>query len=374
MFLWQLLGKLDPDRFMPTVVSLRDLGALGEKIESLGVHVHTLDMKGELRDVLRILKLSRLMRSLRPDLIQGWMYHGNVAAEYARVVARLDTPVLWSVHHSILDLAREKKGTRWLIKHSARIAKRVSTIQFCSMASKNQHERLGYPPQLSIVIPNGFDCEYFRPRPETRDQMRKEVGVPTNAKVIGHVARYHPMKDHENFIRAAACYASSEPRAKFLLVGRGVDESNTPLVNLRSSLGLTDKMAFMGERGDMAMLFQSFDLYSSSSSYGEAFPLVVGEAMASGVPCVVTDVGDSAFIVGDTGLTVPSRDHEALAAGWRALLNESAESRTWRCRAARARILEHFTLKAVAEQFSDLYQRLHRIDTRSVSTLTPPVS
>lgn len=374
MFLWQLLGELDRDRFVPTVVSLRDRGTLGDTIEALGVRVHTLNLRGNVRGALSMLDLPRLMRKLRPDLIQGWMYHGNLAAIYARVPARLDTPVLWSIHHSIQDLAREKRTTRWLIKHSRWAAKAVSAIQYCSIASKNQHEALGYPPQLSVAIPNGFDCERFRPCPERRDQLRNDLGVPSNAKVIGHIARYHPMKDHANFIRAAACYASSETRARFVLAGRGVDESNAELVKLRADLGLQDRMFFLGEHDDTPILFQAFDLCSSSSAYGEAFPLVVGEAMASGVPCVVTDVGDSALIVGDTGLTVPARDHDALAAGWRALLDESAESRTWRCRAARARILEHFTLTAAANQFADLYQRLHRSDTRSISARTSPVS
>ena len=177
----------------------------------------------------------------------------------------------------------------------------------------------GFDAAKLTVIPNGFDSSRFRPDPAARDEVRREIGVAPDAPLIGLVARYDPFKDHATFLRAAAALVRTRPDARFLLCGNRVDAGNAELVEQIASLGLAEHVRLLGPRRDVQRIYAALDVLAQSS-ISEAFPLVLGEAMASGVPCAATDVGDSALIVGDTGRIVPPRNPEALAGAWADLL------------------------------------------------------
>ena len=171
------------------------------------------------------------------------------------------------------------------------------------------------------MIPNCFDTDVFSPSEEARQTILQELGLSSSSTLIGLIGRYHPMKDHYNFIRAADHLSKSHSDVHFLLVGNKVDVDNKELTDFIKSRNLTSKFHLLGERKDINRLTASLDIASSSSYFGEGFPNVIGEAMACGVPCVVTDVGDSGWIIADTGLVIPPRDPEAMASAWRELLN-----------------------------------------------------
>ncbi|BDM78690.1 hypothetical protein AM10699_15590 [Acaryochloris marina MBIC10699] len=228
-------------------------------------------------------------------------------------------------------------------------------IAYVSKTSQEQHEKLGYATQKSCVIPNGFDTSLFVPSAEKRNAFRNELNLTEAETVIGIAARYHPMKDHHNFLTAAALLVPKFPNVHFVLVGDGVDESNTTLTELVKTARLQQHVHLLGKRIDMPNIFAALDILTSASAYGEAFPLVVGEAMSCQVTCVVTDVGDSAFLVGDTGIVVPTKDPESLANSWSTLITRTPEQRFLMGKAARQRILDSFSLESIVKQYEGMY-------------------
>jgi len=341
------------------VLSLRDEGAYGRKIRDLGVPVYTLGMRRGLPGPGALTRLRALVRQQQPDLIQGWMYHGNLAAWLAQRMA-LGRPVLvWNIRHSLYGLSGEKRMTRQVIRANRLLSRWADAILYNSELSRKQHAAFGFADGRGRVIPNGFDLDRLRPDREQGAQVRRTLGIPDTARVVGHVARFHPMKDHALFLRAAVRVAEENQDVCFLLVGREVELENPALKELIPK-DLEDRFLCLGERQDIVSLMQAMDLFCLSS-WSEAFPNVLGEAMATGVPCVTTDVGDSAFIVGDTGVVVPSGDDDALFNGLMGVLDKAPEGRRALGRGARERIEANFGLAAVVDQYANLYENLAAI-------------
>ena len=189
--------------------------------------------------------------------------------------------------------------------------------------------------------------------------MRGELGLAPDALLIGLIGRYHPQKDHATFLRAAAILARSRPDVRFVLAGAGVDSSNATLAELLRTPDLSARVHLLGERSDMPRVNAALDIATSSSSYGEALSLAVAEAMACAVPCVVTDVGDSALLVGKTGVAVPPADAEALAGGWGRLISAGPEARRELGAAARHRAEEHYSVRSIVRSYEELYLSLN---------------
>lgn len=364
MTLFKLLEQTNRKRFDPVVVSLVDQGALRERIEALGIEVHTTRMKPGRPTPAGLWRLIKLIRRIKPELLLGWMYHSCFAAEVANLLSGRRSPVVWSVHYSISSLATEKKLTAAVIRFCGFISKLPAKIVFVSRDGQNQHARLGYLSENSCVIPNGIDVEEFVPSATARSSVRAELGLSSDVFLTGLIGRYHPMKDHANFLKAAALISKTHPATHFLLVGRGVDEENRELCDSIRELNLDGRVHLLGERQDTARLAAALDVFTVSSSYGESCPIVIGEAMACGVPCVVTDVGDAAWIVGETGRVVPSRDAAALASAWKEMIELGADGRQALGLRARARVIEHFPIQAIMAQYEDLYETVLARDVR----------
>ncbi len=361
MMLYKLLSGADSRRFRHAVVSLGRPSRLDPRINSLGVPVHNVGMRpARLPTPSQLRRLAAAVRGIDPHLVHGWMYHGSLAAQLAARMAAPRAPVVWSIHSCNDDLTLEKRLTAAIIRLCRRLSARPARIIYVSEASRRQHEQMGYEAARAHVIPNGFDTTHFAPSSEARASVRAELGVSEDHLLIGLIGRFHPMKDHINFLRAAALLSEDYHAARFLLVGREVDASNAVLRRLIARWGLEGRALLLGERGDIPRLIAASDICALSSSYGESFPLVVGEAMACGVPCVVTDVGDAARLVGQTGLVVPPRDSEALAEAWRELIRLGSDGRTQLGEAARQRIRENFLLANVIAQYETLYQTVLR--------------
>jgi glycosyltransferase involved in cell wall biosynthesis len=374
MMLYKLLAETDRARFYPVVISLMHHAALRERIEALGIAVHTTKMRPGLPTPMGLWRLVRLIRRLKPDLILGWMYHSCLAAQLANIFSSQRAPILWSIHYSISSLHREKRITAAAIRVCAFLSKLPAQIIFVSRAAQLQHKPLGYSLENSCVIPNGIDVTEFVPSTEARLSVRSELGLPGNAFLIGLMGRYHAMKDHSNFLRAAALLSKLHPEAHFLLIGRKVDRENQKLCQSIQELGLVQQTHLLGERHDVPRLAAALDVFSLSSSYGESFPNVIGEAMACGVPCVVTDVGDAAWILGSTGRVVPPRDPSALAEAWQEMIDLGPGGRLALGREARARVIERFTLESVVARYDALYENvLAREAPEEFASTTPSV-
>jgi glycosyltransferase involved in cell wall biosynthesis len=356
--LYKLLSRMDRARFDPLVISLVDNGSLAVRIAELDIRVFSCGMQPGFPNLGSVFKLTRLLRAFKPHLLQGWMYHGNLAAQTAAVTLAEKTPVVWNIRGSHHLLSEEKFMTAATIWIGARLSPLPSRIIANSALSAELHQRrLAFSKRRWAIIPNGFELEKFTPSENARSDVRSELGLPPNTLLIGLIGRYHPVKDHANFLRAAMIFRKGAPGVHFLLAGTGVDDSNAALREQRAALGLLGRTHLLGERNDMARITAALDIATSSSS-SEAFPNVIGEAMSCGVPCVVTDVGDSAWLVGDTGLAVPARDSDALSRAWMELCAGGA----WRRRAlgatARERIAAHFSMAAVAAQYEQLYDQI----------------
>lgn len=349
--LLKLCSRIDRERFAPSVVSLWDKGTIGPKIEALGIPVFALGINPRRPSPAGLLRLRSLVRQQQPDLLQGWMYHGNLAAS----MAHFGKPVVWGVRQSLYDLRDERPLTRCVIRLNAYRSRSATAIVYNSRVSAGQHQAVGFDAAAARVIPNGFDVELFRPDESARRELRLELGVAPHAPLIGLIARYHPMKDHLNFLRAAARLAVPDREVRFVLAGRGVDGANRALTAAVRELRLQDRVFLLGERDDVARFTAALDIATSASAWGEGFANSIGEAMSCAVPCVVTEVGDSAWIVGDTGKVVPARDPAALAAAWHSLIESGATALEALGHTARRRVIENFALRAVVKQYEDLY-------------------
>jgi glycosyltransferase involved in cell wall biosynthesis len=330
-------------------------------IERLGVRVETLRMQRGLPSPGAIVSLVKHLRAFRPDLIQTWMYHADLLGALARPLVGARPRLVWNIRQSDLDPRHTGRGTRLVARLNGLVSYLApDRIICCSQRAREVHRALGYRDRCLTVIPNGFDLERFRPDDAARAQLRTELGVPAAAPLLGLVARFDPQKDLPTFLQAAALVRAARPESRFLLSGTGMERGNPVLGGWIAAAGLNDAIHLLGPRTDTPRVFAALDLLVSSSAYGEGFPNVVGEAMACGVPCAVTDVGDSGLIVGATGGVVPPRDPAALAAACLRLLAEPPEDRERRGAAARERIAANYSLARIAERYAELYQSLQR--------------
>lgn len=357
MMLYKLLCGLDRAAFAAEVLSLTDIGPLGTRIRELGVPVHALGLRRGLPDPRALARLVRRLSHDLPDVVQTWMYHADLLGGLAAKLAG-GIPVVWNMRQSNLSPSVNRRRTLLVVRACARLSRWLPARVVCgSQAARQAHARLGYDATKMCIIPNGFDLTAFVPDAGARRSVRHELGLADDAVLIGLVARFDPQKDHRTFVEAAALLRRQQPAVHFVLCGDGVTWQNEALAGWIAAAGLRERCHLLGRRDDVPGLTAALDV-ATSSSIGEGFPNAVGEAMACGVPCVVTAVGDSAAVVGPTGVVVPPRDPPALAAGWRALLALGPAGRRCLGQAARRRIAERFSLPAVVAQYERLYREL----------------
>lgn len=358
MMLYRLLLHSDREKFDYQVISMTDIGAVGDKIQALGVPVRELGMRRGVPNPLGVVRLARWLKSDLPDVVQTWMYQADLVGGLAAAMAG-GIPVAWGIHSTELDPRTEKRSKIWTVRACARLSGWLpAKIVCCANASRSVHTRLGYNKGKMLVIPNGCDLTTFAPDPQARPSVRSELGLQEGTPLVGLVARFDSPKDHLTFVRAAAHLRARAPEVRFLLCGDGITWENRQLTGWIDSVGMRSAFRLLGRRQDVPRLTAALDVASSCSSYGEAWPLVVGEAMACGVPCVVTDVGDCALMVGDTGRVVPPKDPETLASAWHELLALSPDARTRLGSAARRRTEEHFSLDSAVAKYEGLYREI----------------
>ena len=353
--LHKLATRFDRNLFETIVVSLTTKGLMGELLEANGVPVIALNASGYLGMVAVLPRLVAILKKYNPHLVQGWMYHGNVAASAAVWLGRRPLPVLWNVRYSLDNLKHEKRLTAATIYLGVPFSRLSSRVLYNSAVSAKQHEEIGYPVEKTAVISNGFDTNMFKPSNVLRTKARKELGVEGDEVLVGMVAQFRPHKMHAYFLETAAICAKKLGNVRFVLVGRGVDNANKEITALISKFELDDIVSLKGERDDIHQLLPALDAHVLSSA-AEGFPNVMGEAMACGIPCVATDVGDCAWVAGETGRIVPPHRPDLLAQALIEILEEPQPAKEERSRQARQRIENLFSLDAIAGK----YQRLYR--------------
>jgi glycosyltransferase involved in cell wall biosynthesis len=340
-----------------SVIQLVGEGVYTARLRSLGIPVHSLGLQAARPSLRAIGTLRTLVNELKPDLIQGWMYHGNLAAELAKAFYTGPVLTVWNVRHSIDSMSDEKVLTRWVIRLGARFSKRPARIIYNSKAAAVQHEMLGYQESARVVIANGFDIDRFRFSSIARDRVRSNLGIPNDSFIVGMVARNHPIKDHINLVESANLLGNSGVDIRFVLAGAGTDAVDAAYRKRLHDMRITNRFHFLGEFDDIPALMSAIDVLVLPSR-SEAFPNVLGEAMACMRPCIATDVGDCAAILGDCGTIIPPRSPSALAAAIQTMYLKSAVERADIGIRARERVEQFFGLSKIAVQYRTLYDTL----------------
>lgn len=351
-----LTAPIQSDRHC--VITMGDAGVFGPRLRDAGIAVYALNMKSPAGAAKGLWRMYQLLRELRPDVVQTWMYHadliGGVVARLAGIKA-----VAWGIRNSGADLEKSSRSAKVLSWLCARVSRFVpAVIVACADNAAQRHQQWGYRADRMLVIPNGYDLSCWRPDQAARDAVRAEWGWTDNESVIGSVARWNPLKDHANLLAAFTLSAQTNPYLRCVLIGHGMDASNAELMALIARHGIVDKVTLLGRRDDVPRLMNALDIHVLSSR-AEGFPNVVAEAMASGVACVVTDVGDAARIVGESGWIAAPQNAQALSQALdQAVAYLGTEQLDERVRAGRERVGRLFSLEAMVNAYYVVWRRL----------------
>ena len=338
------------------VISLSDMGYFGRKISDLGVPVIPLGVKSIFLSFLRLPELYRLISINKPDIIQGWMYQGNIVAWLCKTFFNPKAALIWGIRHTLYDIKKEKNMIRLFIFASKLLSKYPNIIVYNSRVSLKQHSAYNFYNNKSIVIDNGFDTNKFYPSESSKKLIRKRLNIIDDKLIFANFSRFHPMKNHKQFINVALRLLKNN-NFHFLLVGKDVDNNNLELISLIPSKYLKS-FSFLGARGDVDDLMKATDILCITSSWGEGFPNVLGESMASGVYCIATDVGDSRYIVGDLGIIVPADNEQALYIAMEEASNMSDQERNVIGKKSREKIIDDFSINAMVDSFLNLYTKI----------------
>lgn len=341
------------------IISLTDCGEIGERIKQLGCKVYSINFNNKLIDnINKIPLMVSIIKEIDPNIIHTWMYHANFIGG---LICRLSgyKNIIWGIHQSDFDKKTTKIETRIIIKMCSIFSSYIpKKILFCSNNSKLLHEQYGYPIKKNVLIPNGFDYNNYYFDICGRDKIRRDIGLTENDLVVGVVARYDPQKNYKGFIDAAAIVSKSIKNVKYILVGNGIIQENDELMGYIKTNNIEGDLYLFGLRKDIKDIMSAFDIYVSSSNSGEAFPIVLGEAMLCERICVVTDVGDSKEIVGEYGFVVEKNNCALLAEKIVYALQQDYELRRMIGHNARTEIIKKYSIQKISHEHEVLYNEV----------------
>jgi glycosyltransferase involved in cell wall biosynthesis len=361
--LYRLIGATSAG-FEHAVVSLHQEGVYAKPIRDRGISVTALGMPRGRVTIEGLRQLRRITREYRPNVVQTRLDHANLIGG---LVARFAgaPPVVWAVHSTDLGPLRFSWKTRIVRRICAQLSRALPrSIVSDARSSAALHEKIGFSHEKFVVVPNGVDPAAFRPDPEARRRVRQLWGASSDELLLGCVARWDPLKDHENLLRALKLLKDRGAVFRCVLIGREMTAENRELQALIERWAVADRLVLAGPSGDVPAVMNALDLHVLPSR-SESLPVAVVEAMACGTPCVVTDVGDSRYIVGDTGWVARARDAEALADAVQAALTEYRRgSLRARAESCRARIVSDFSLARMAAEYAALWTKVAQAQSR----------
>lgn len=349
-------SHLGNSHFQHVVVSLTDVGKIGPQLQLNGVEIRTLGMRSAFGVPTVLWRLVRLIRSIHPDIVQTWMYHADLLGGLAARMAG-NRRVIWGVRTTDISAGGSLATVivRWLC---ARLSHWVPQVIVCAAeASRQSHIAVGYDAMKMVVVPNGYDFSWLKASSDEQQSLREQCGINLNDLVLGSLGRFHAVKDQENFVRAAGLLAPQCPQLRYLMVGRGLDWDNSQLVNWIDRSGCKDRFVLLGERKDVPQCLAAMDVFCLHSRT-EGFPNVLAEAMAMGLPCVTTDVGDAAMLLADTGVVVKKENSAGLAQGVEWLLTLDQDARYALGMSAKARVEAEFSMARARERFEEIYRQV----------------
>jgi glycosyltransferase involved in cell wall biosynthesis/ubiquinone/menaquinone biosynthesis C-methylase UbiE len=340
------------------VISLSGRDWYSSRLEASGIAVRHIRSASVVSVIPGLIKLYWLMRKSRADLVQAWMYRGNFMAGICSRLA--GKPVLWNIRCSTLEPLR--LGSRILARAGGKLARWIPDYVInCSVESARLHASLGYDRAEGGVIANGYDPEIFFPDDRRNPGFRESLGIDAQTFMVGAIGRWHPQKGLPELLRSLRALNDRGISARLLMAGRGLSEANADLMRLIDETGCRDLTILLGERSDIPDIARVPDVHVLASIGTEGFPNVVAETMLSGTPNVVTNIGDAARIVGDTGWVVEPKNSTALADGLESAYREWRSSpAAWKQRreSARQRIIDNFTLERMVQSYENVWLRV----------------
>ncbi len=349
LYLLRLLSQLDANLIESKVICLRSVGVVGERMKQLGIAVEGLEMQPSKPTLTGFLKLIRILMNEKPDVLMTWLYHADLMGLLAGKLTGVKN-IIWNIRSADMDMSQYHPLSAWVVRLCTFLSGFPSVIFVNSRAGLTAHQQAGYRPRRWEWIPNGVNVDEFLPNKKAAGLLRKSLNLPLNTPLVGMLARVDPMKDHATFLRAARKVAELQPKVHFLLAGEGCVPENGQLSHLINENQLQGKIHLIGLRQDVSALFAGLDVYLSSS-ITEGFPNAIAEAMACGVPVAATDAGDSAYLIGETGLITPVGNAQALAESCLFLLNETKLNKQNRRGLTRKRIVENFDLRHSVKKY-----------------------
>lgn len=349
--LYKLLSHIDQSKYDVKVISMIDNGFYGEKIKKLGINVYHLNMKPKQLNIMAFIKACKLIKGA--DILQTWMYHANIFGYLINKIVRGEK-IIWGIRHANLDRGKNKYRTLLIVKICAKLSKNVDHVISCSQIAVKTHIDYGYFPDNIITIPNGFEMNKFTYNKVAKKQLLYELKITSNPFVISLVGRWDVLKDHKNFFQALRLVAQVKNNFIAILCGSNINYTNKELKDLVLLNQLRNKVFLLDKRNDIPRIMSASDILVSSSS-GEGFSNVIGEAMACETPCVVTNTGDSAYIVGKTGLVIEKQDPKQLAKAILKMMDMKKYELRELGKEARNRITENYDIINIVKNYEALY-------------------
>ena len=347
-FLHNILSSdLIKKKYNNTVISLISEGHYGPLLKKAGINVVTLDMKYGSLNLGPIWKFYRILKKQKPEILQGWMYNGNLVALLGKLFFSKKSKLAWNIRLTLEIFLEMKLFTRVSIKLGKFFSSIPNSIIYNSNRSIDQHESLGFKNNKNIFVPNGFDVDEWRPNDLNKNKVREKLSIPKNAIVFGYVGRGDYQKDLPNLFKAFEAVCKNNLNIFLIAVGRKLDQYGYN----------SDQIKFLGEREDVSNIMNIFDIFCLSSR-AEGFPNAIGEAMSCGIPCIATDVGDTKFIIGETGWVVPPRNTPKLIEAMNLALQLSEDQLKILGKKARKRIIDHFSISLIEKQYDQFYKEL----------------
>lgn len=351
---------LDPALFEPRVYCFYETGELCRRIRAGGIRIDSLRKQSRWDLIDPAMLLRQKLREFRPQVLHSFLGPPNVLAALLKP-AFPKTKVIWGVRASDMKLENYDWTRRATFRVEVMLSGIPDAIVANSEAGRKHVTAAGFPDRRVSVLPNGIDIHRFVPVENARERVRASLNIPSDAPVVGMIARIDPQKDHLTFLRAVRRAVTRIPELMFLCVGGGSDSLMEILHQFAQQLGVEQNIRWVGERRDVPDLISACDLMTLTSAYGEGFPNAIGEAMACERTCVVTDVGDCASIVGETGFVAARGDDSALANLWLDFFRLAPAAQRDFGQRARRRIEDHYSLESMVRRSEDLYSSIARL-------------
>lgn len=346
--------KHKPDYVKSTIViSLMENGEIGRTLDALGVKVISMGMNKGFSILKTLFKIKNIIQIEKPDIIHTWMYHANILGGIAAYLAK-NKNIVWSIRRS--EYTQNESFTTFLIMKMGAIFSSIipKVIVYVAESGLKNHQKYGYASHNSIVIPNGFDLEKLKYNPTTRKKIRNELNLNDDHIVIGCVGRFHVSKGYEILISSSVDILKSHKNVKYLLIGRNVDEQNRILMKCIDKTGFKNNFFVVGEKRNISDYMSAMDIFCLSS-ITEGFPNVLGEAMASELPCVATCVGDVQKITDNNAILVQPNNEKLLSKGLFEMINMNNDKRQRMGLIGRNIIEKNYSIRSICKKYYDLY-------------------